>query len=79
MHTAEGQFVVASFLIDGSGRQRLARRFVHPSAQAVVGVGQQVAGRLPVVGQQGGVGTAFQVMLVEGGQVDIRQDVGVGH
>lgn len=77
VHAAEGQFVVAAFFVGGAGGQCFAGRLIHPSAQTVAAVGQQVAGRLPVVGQQGGVGSAFHVVAVEGGQVDVRQDVGV--
>lgn len=77
VHAAEGQFVVAAFFVGRTGGQCLPGRLVHPSAQAVAAVGQQVAGCLAVVGQQGGVGSAFHVVAVEGGQVYVCQDVGV--
>ena len=77
MHTAEGEFVVTAFGVDGTRRQGFSCRLVDPSAQAIVCVSQEVAGGLSVVGQQGGIGSAFHVEPLEGGQVDVSQDIGV--
>ena len=77
MHTAEGEFVVTAFGVDGTRRQGFSCRLVDPSAQAIVCVSQEVAGGLSEDGQLGGIGSGVNVVPVDGGQDDVMQDIGV--
>lgn len=70
------QLVLLGRIIQFRG-QYFARREIGPAAKAVLSIHQQIAGGIAVIGKQRGIGIAFQVVAVEGLEVEIRQDVGI--
>lgn len=79
MQATKGQLLIISFFIKETFGLYFSGRFIDPSMQVATAVEQQIPGCLSFTDKQRGIGLAFQVMVVEGIEVEIRQDVGVVH